>query len=301
MKNAPMAEAHSPLALVEMKRRARCGLTVLCVVAIASGCGPAEPLDEPLSLDSQSQELDSPNGLSANGLSLNGLSLNGLSVNGLSLNGLSSAEFIQWFTQDPASADTLMTYIVRCAVPKGQVRRYTHAATGKNYTWPGGLGLAPDWASGYPASYNDQQLITACLMAHVNRYGRHVNISVLGWNAWGTAIPFSFSELTTYSVREACFFGNLFTPNSLFFGVDRPINNEGEYLTRACGALGSGSGSSEQCAPLRFVGRCSNVCTLGAGDPWFYSNCTFNGVGYRPLTTRMRQVDFDQLFAASGN
>lgn len=300
MKNAPIAEAHSPFASVEVNRRTRCWLAVLCAGAIASGCGPAEPLDTPQPVDSQSQELNSFNGLSANGLSANGLSLNGLSLNGLSLNGLSSAAFIQWFNQDPASADMLMTYVVRCAVPSGQVRSYKHAATGRTYTWPGGLGLTPDWASGRPANYNEQQLVTACLLAHVNRYGRHVNISVLGWNAWGNAIPFTLGELTTYSVREACFFGNIFTPNSLFFGVDRPINNEGEYLTRACGALGSGPGSAGQCAPLRFVGRCSNFCTLGL-EPWFYANCTYNGVSYRPLTTRMRQVDYNQLFEDSDN
>lgn len=299
MKNAPVAEAHPPFAWMEVQRRARCWLTLLCVCASASGCDPSEPPAEPLPLDSQAQELNSFNGLSANGLSANGLSLNGLSLNGLSVNGLSSATFIQWFSQDPAAADMLMTYVVRCAVPTGQTRMYRHQG-GRTYAWTGGLGLAPDWASGSAINYNEQQLITACLLAHVNRYGRHVNISVLGWNAWGNAIPYTFGELTSYPVREACFFGNLFVPNSLFFGVDRPINNEGEYLTRACGALGSGSNSSNQCAPLRFVGRCSNVCVPGL-EPWFYSNCTFSGVSYRPLTIRMRQSDYDQLFDGLGN
>lgn len=300
MSNAPIANARCSMPLLGVKRRAWCWLVALCVWTSASGCGPSEPLAEPLPLDSDSQDLNSFNGLSANGLSLNGLSLNGLSVNGLSLNGLSSAAFIQWFTQDPASADMLMTYVVRCAVPTGQTRSYTHAATHRNYTWSGGLGLAPDWANGNPANYNEQQIVTACLLAHVNRYARHVNISVLGWNAWGNAIPYTLGELTAYPVREACFFGNLFTPNSLFFGVDRPINNEGEYLTRACGALGSGPGSSNQCAPMRFVGRCSNVCTIGL-EPWIYTNCTFNGVSYRPITTRMKQADYNQLFEDSGN
>lgn len=300
MKNAPMTEARYAFQIVGAKVWARAWFATLCLWACSFGCGPAEPLTDPLSLDSESQELDSANGLSANGLSYNGLSANGLSynglsANGLSYNGLSASVFTQWFTQNPALADMVMTYVVRCAVSAGLSRSYTNSQTGHTYTWMGGLGLAPDWANGNPINYNEQQVVTACLLAHVNRYGRHVPISVLGLNAWGLAVPFTPSELVTYSVHEACFFGNLFTPNSLFFGADQPVNNEGEYLTRACGALGSGHGSDGQCAPLRFVGQCSHLCTPQLGAP-FYASCTFQGVGYRPITTRMTQSDYNQLF-----
>jgi hypothetical protein len=300
MKNAPMTEAPRALQRVGVKLWPRAWFATLCLWASAFACGPAEPLTEPLSLESESQELDSGNGLSANGLSYNGLSANGLSynglsANGLSYNGLSSGVFAQWFSQNPARADMVMTYVVRCAVPAGQSRSYINSQTGQTYTWMGALGLAPDWANGNPVNYNEQQVITACLLAHVNRYGRHVPISVLALNAWGIPVPFTVSELVTYSVHEACFFGNLFTPNSLFFGANQPINNEGEYLTRACGALGSGSGSGSQCAPLRFVGQCSQFCRREAGIP-FYESCSFQGTGYRPVTTRMTQSDYNQLF-----
>ncbi|MFL5349023.1 MAG: hypothetical protein ACJ8AT_29845 [Hyalangium sp.] len=300
MKNAPMTEAPSVFPMVGVPLWARAGLAALCLWASASGCGPEESLSEPQLLDSQSQELSSgnglsANGLSANGLSYNGLSYNGLSANGLSANGLSTADFTQWFTQNRAHADMVMTYVVRCAVPVGQSRSYTDSQTGKTYTWVGELGLAPDWANGHPASYNEQQIITACLLAHVNRYGKHVTISVLGLDAWGREIPVTCSERATYTVHEACFFGNLFVPNSLFFGSDQPVNNEGEYLTRACGALGAGGGSQGQCAPLRFVGQCSQVCIPAAGGR-FYGSCTYQGVGYRPITTRMTPADYNQLF-----
>ncbi|WP_224242502.1 hypothetical protein [Hyalangium gracile] len=294
MKKAPMMEAPRTFQRVGMTRWAVGWLATLCLGVSASGCGPAEPPAEAPSLESATLELTSINGLSANGLSANGLATNGLSANGLATNGLASSVFVQWFQQDPALANMLMTYVVRCGVPAGQTRSYTHRQTGQTYTWAGGLGLAPDWSSGRPASYNEQQVITACLLAHVNRYGEHVMISVLGLSAWGSPIPFTISELSVYSVREACFFGNIFTPNSLFFGVDRPINNEGEYLTRACGALGSG-GASGQCAPLRFVGRCSQFCSPGLGGT-FYSSCTYNGLSYRPITTRMKQSDYNHLF-----
>jgi hypothetical protein len=170
---------------------------------------------------------------------------------------------------------------------------------GRTYTWTGGLGLAPDWANGQPLNTSEQQIVTACLLAHVNRFGRHINISVLGLTVRGQAIPFTFSELSQYNVREACFFGNLFTPNSLFFGVARSDRDEDRYLTRACGVMGSSTGSASQCEPLRFVGRCSQYCTSSAPSGLFYTSCTYNGVSYRPLMTRMQGSDYEQLFPDS--
>jgi hypothetical protein len=259
-----------------------------------------------VTLESQSAELDSlnglsanglsANGLSANGLSANGLSANGLSANGLSANGLSASAFATWFSNDPAMADMVMRYVVRCAVAEGQTRTYTDPHTGQSYTWYGVLGLAPRWASGATPTLAEQQVVTACLMAHVNRYGLSIPISVLGRDAQGAIIPFTRSELDTYSVREACFFGNLFTQEGLFFGVDRHVRNEAQYLTRACAGMEDGSGdTATSCEPLTYVGSCSQSCIPDPKGP-FYSLCTRNGVTYRSITTRMRQSDYSELF-----
>jgi hypothetical protein len=263
-------------------------LVAVLLGAGASGCGPADTV-EGLTLERQRQELDSRNGLSANGLSANGLSANGLSANGLSANGLSTTTFAAWFSQDPALADMVMRYVVRCAVPAGETRSYTDTWTGQTYTWNGGLGLAPDWAKGSEANRAEQQVVTACLIAHVNRYGLSVTISLLGKDAKGKNIPFTAAELETYSVREACFFGNLFTQEGLFFGVDHPVTDEAQYLTRAC------AGMEGSCAPLTYAGACSQVCTPDSKGP-FYKSCARNNVSYLSLTTRMRQSDYDQLF-----
>jgi GLTT repeat (6 copies) len=257
---------------------------------------------EAVTLQTQSAELESlnglsANGLSANGLSANGLSANGLSANGLSANGLSTSVFAAWFSNDPARADMVMRYVVRCAVPAGQARTYTHVSTGQSYTWNGGLGLAPGWASGAPANLAEQQVITACLMAHVNRYGLSIPISVLGRDAEGAVIPFTRNELETYSAREACFFGNLFTQEGLFFGVDRHVTDESQYLTRACaGMQDAGGNPNTRCQPLLYIGGCKQSCWAEQKSP-FYSVCARNGLLYRPLTTRMRQSDYDELFA----
>lgn len=279
-------------------------LVAVLLGAGAAGCGP-EGISPGATWESQRQELVSTNGLSANGLSANGLSANGLSVNGLSANGLSAnglatSSFSSWFTQDPAQADMVMRYVVRCAVPAGETRTYTDPQTGTSYTWSGGLGLAPAWASGATPNTLEQQVITACLLAHVNRYGLSIPISVLGRNAQGSLIPFTQSELATYSVREACFFGNVFTQEGLFFGADQRVSDENQYLTRACAGMQDGSGKpSTRCAPLTYVGACTQTCTPDPTGP-FYSVCKYRGASYLGLTTRMRQSDYEQLFPSAG-
>ncbi|MDY7228184.1 hypothetical protein [Hyalangium rubrum] len=278
---------------------------MLCAAVLllvgAPGCGPEEfPKEsEEGALESQSQELVSDNGftlngLSANGLSANGLSFNGLSFNGLSANGLASAEFASWFAQDPILSTMVMTYLVRCAVPAGQSRSYTDAETGQSYSWNGALGLTPGWSNGQPASFAEQQVLTACLLAHVNQAGANLNISVLGRSAVGQPIPFTPHELLSYPVQEACFFGNLFTQQGLFFGVDRlPLN--GAIHTRACTVSG---GSDSSCAPIEYAGSCWQHCQADLLAGPSYKTCTYNGVTYRALSTRMRRQDFKLLASA---
>jgi hypothetical protein len=38
------------------------------------------------------------------------------------------------------------------------------------------------------------------------------------------------------------------------------------------------------------VGRCRGVCTLDKTGTW-YTQCTYNGKTYKPLTTRLREQD----------
>jgi hypothetical protein len=284
----------------------------LAVLVLLTACGPTETPVASESLaptGSTAQAMWSDNGLSVNGLSFNGLSFNGLSFNGLSFNGLSSSAFASWFRQDPALASMVMRYVVRCAVPAGEVRSYT--AEGQTYTWPGSLGLAPAWASGAAATLREQQVVSACLAAHANKYNQHVPISVLGRRADGKAIPVTDEELKQYQWRESCFFGNLFTREGVHVGRDKGRLKQRESSSRACSvvasrgdkedevaeALDEGDTSSDdsaedlelnrrRCTPLVYVGRCERHCELD-GSKSFYASCTWNGVKYPALTTRL--------------
>lgn len=263
----------------------------LAVWLFIAGCGPTEALPEPAAppgLGSTAQALRTDNGLTVNGLSFNGLSFNGLSFNGLSFNGLSTSAFASWFQQDPELANMVMRYLVHCAVPAGEVR--TYAAGGQTYTWTGGLGLAPAWAGGATATLTEQQVVSACLAAHANKYRQHVPISVLGRRADGKVIPVTDEERKQFDWKESCFFGNLFTGQGVHAGNRGTLLTQSQSSARACAVVDNSGSQRKQCPPLVFVGDCSRFCTLDASG-LFYAECRHGADVYRPLVTRLREQD----------
>ncbi|MDY7230344.1 hypothetical protein [Hyalangium rubrum] len=272
-------------------------LAVLMLAALWS-CGPQEPWNprEDGDPSSATQSLAGSNGLTLNGLVVNGLVVNGLVVNGLVVNGLdaqglSSPSFADWFSQDPALSDRVMKYVVYCAENWGVQKSYTHPATGITYTWNGWLGLAHNWASGDPATVVDQQLISACLAAHVNTYGMHVQLSLLGDKATNRPLYIAKGELEEYTTREACFFGNLFTGEGLYAGNDRNTLPPEKSTPRRCGLSQTLSGVDPECAPIIRVGSCEQLsCTLDR-DANYYRTCTYQGITYKVLTSRLRPSD----------
>ncbi|WNG15065.1 hypothetical protein [Cystobacter fuscus] len=269
--------------------RSRWGLGTAGVLWVcgAVACGPMqpEPLETsggPAPVTSVGQTLPSDNGESLNGLAFNGLAFNGLAFNGLAFNGLNSEAFSSWYDQDPALADNVMKYVTACAVPAGQTRTYTDSQ-GQVRVWSGSLGLAPDWVSGRPATVTEQQLVSACLAAHVNKFGRTVPISVLGRTAHEEPIATTPEELQTFSQREGCFFGNLFTEEGVFVGHDDLLLSPQQSSVRAC-ALEPGQ---EGCAPISQVGPCASRCTPDPTNT-SYTHCTLDGTTYAAITTRIR-------------
>lgn len=266
---------------------------MLCNLAPALGIGCGLPLEMELSARTQTEISDNgfalnglaENGLFSNGLSRNGLYSNGLSRNGLSRNGLSSAEFGGWFRDQPAGvaySDMVMRYVVKCAAPANT--RLSATIDGLTYEWVGELGLAPEWVAGNPIPLVEQQLVTACLAALVNKFGAHVQISVLGYTKSGAAIPQANKELKEYPVKEGCFFGNLFTDEGVFVGNDSVWSADKSSL-RDCAIAVSGK-SNDNCPPLRFAGQCSKLCA--ADDKHVaYFNCTVDGKSYASINTRI--------------
>jgi hypothetical protein len=268
------------------------------VLAAMMGCGPLEegaPQQED-ALERSAQSLAGSNGLALNGLVINGLVINGLVINGLVINGLgtaglSSPNFVTWFNQDPVLGDMVMKYVVYCAANWGQQRSFANPSTGKTYVWDGWLGLAQHWSDGEPATLVEQQLISACLAAHVNTYGMHVQLSLLGDKSSGKPLYIASGELAEYSTREACFFGNLFNGEGLYAANDRNSLPPEKSTPRRCGLSRTLSGIDPECSPITRVGSCEQLsCTLDR-ESNFYRTCTYNGIQYKALTTRLRPSD----------
>jgi GLTT repeat (6 copies) len=221
-------------------------------------------------------------------MSSNGLSSNGLSSNGLSSNGLSTTAFANWFNTNPSFSDTVMSYVVKCALPAGSSLSYKDSKR-VIHTWPGNLGLAPTWASGKAIPVVEQQLISGCLAAHVNKYALHIPLSVRAVKPDGTYVPVTADEQTTYSQTEGCFFGNLFNGGSTYAAYDKGTLSAVGSSARACALE---SGKPGECPPMiNTADTCQHLCTRPAKDSTFWQTCTYNGVAYQAVTTRLRVAD----------
>jgi len=267
----------------------------LAAAALLAGCGPASEIDSlpaEKHIGAGGQALSADNGLGANGLNRNGLNRNGLNRNGLNRNGLDKLEFKTWFDEDPSTSNAVMKYLYACAADPGSTLPWTDPVTGASYSWAGALGIAPGWTGGMPATLAEQQIISACLAAHTNYYGRSVPIAVEGYKASGSVIPKVNNEVKTYSVREAAFFGNIFDATGALYSC----RDHGEWgleysSARACAFDYKGDVTpATVCTPIVFVGACSSFCHWKDGDQ-AYDSCTYGGTIYKPITTRLRPTE----------
>ncbi len=120
---------------------------------------------------------------------------------------------------DPTLASTAakreqLKYLVRCALP-AEVALYADIA-GERFTFPGSIGLAPRWLT-EAMTPSEERWVSACLLAHVNYFGKHVRIST---RATGVSVPeleASIDEQQTYTIFEGGFFGNLFLPEPVAY------------------------------------------------------------------------------------
>ena len=153
-----------------------------------------------------------------------------------------------------------------CALNAQQTLTFTVGKT--TYTFPGGLGLAPQWGSPHGSCDGScQRWVSACVLARVDAAGVDREISIRGPNL---ALLPSWSELFQYTQREATYFGNLFIPGEPRFLCLAPGQTEDQ---RVCGA------SLDDC-PMTVVGSCSTDCA-GHGLVGDFELC---GDGGRPGT-----------------
>lgn len=174
----------------------------MCLFSAGCLTGESEDGAEEL-LGTTSQAAVSTNRLSLNRLSLNSLAMKTLSTTKLSADGATLSQTNLVSTSDGRE---LLVYIVECALPQNATLKGKHNNT--TYTFKGRLGVAPEWVN-TPLTKSAQRWMTACLLAHTNAYNVSVPISLRGSLPALTATQ---AEKNDFSIEEASFYGNIFTP-----------------------------------------------------------------------------------------
>ncbi|HLK91993.1 MAG TPA: hypothetical protein VKZ18_19030 [Polyangia bacterium] len=234
---------------------------LLCLATGAVGCAqPDEPggaavgvaaiTENGLTANGLTANGLTANGLTANGLTANGLTANGLTANGLTANGLTANGLTANGLSDP-STYKLLDYLVSCALLPQQ--SITLAAGGSTYTFTGQLGLAPQWGLDHGSCDGScQRWVSACLLARIDAAGIDREISVRGPSVTLWPTP---SEISTYTQKEATYFGNLFIPGQPRFLCLAPGQKQDP---RVCGD------SLANC-PMTVVGACAQDCLVKGG------------------------------------
>ena len=133
--------------------------------------------------------------------------------------------------------------------------------------------------------------MSACIGAHANAQGKHVQISVRGYRADGSAIPVTREEADGYRFREASYFGNLFDGSGVFVALERDVMDPAVSTPRGCAAERGVPGS---CGPMVQAGMAADRCTVGA-DGETYGACTVNARAFRPLQVFLSASDVTRV------
>jgi hypothetical protein len=252
--------------------------TAIPLGACTTGDGEQAGADDP-ALDSVRPSLSSDNRLALNRLALNRLALNRLALNSLALGKLAmnTLDETRWQLVDsPELLGTeagreVLTYVVKCALDSDDVMVGTLG--GQTYEFRGLLGLKPQWR--YRQLRNDEQeLISGCLLAHVNAFGTPVSISLRAERA----LSATDEERRDYPVYEGTFFGQIFEG-----GMTRAYTCQGSPEEAALAhsedrALRVCTNDTDRCGIIS-AGRCRDVCETRTEDMG-WSDCWADGKRY---------------------
>jgi len=256
------------------------------VLLVAASCGPGQVNHTPGEA-SRSRSIVDDNGISLNGLMTNGLMTNGLTVNGVQMNGVQmNGVQMNGFSINGLSLDeslNVMKYLVKCALADWQTM--TINVDGIDYSWPGRLGLAQEWADGPLTDQASQAWVSSCLMALANADGRSQSVSLRA-----DPVPYDSDEAARYSVAEGVFVGNFFSDRPGAYACPLYAASNQDYLNgigRRCSMPGSATpllteckfGSWQNCQPFcEYV----DAINIGAGGYFRCSNASITVYDQNP-------------------
>jgi hypothetical protein len=244
-------------------------ILLMLLVSMTFSC--AQTSGDAPAVDSARDGISTSNRLSMNRLALNRLALNRLALNRLALNGVIPGGMGTGELLATEEGREILAYVVQCALDEGET--LTATVNGQTYQFAGLLGLAPGWE--HQGIDGDQQrLISACLLAHVNALGVSVPISVRSHEAV-TSTP---QERRDYPVYEGSFFGQVFNGDTLLAyacqgsAADAALEHSEDRALRRC------TDDTDECAIVA-VGRCRDVCRKRSQDEG-WTECWAGGALY---------------------
>jgi len=209
----------------------------------------------------------------ANGLPADTLTAsNAINWNILTLNGLNQLVIAN--STNATMAKAILPFLVGCALNETTVWTSTIVEDGLAVQYLGELGLAPGIGSNV-MNQQEQGLVSGCLLARVNYFGKHIEISV---RSKPVLVVDDASELTDYSVFEGAFFGNLFS-NNTFLKYACQGEPEAQALLESSDRKWRVCTDSSNPCDMVVLGSCNDVCqnfTITGG----YSNCVVAGQTY---------------------
>ena len=121
-------------------------------------------------------------------------------------------------------------YLVKCAL-RADDTLVKRDQNGTQYTFPGGMGLCPQWKYGGVATDRTcQNMVSACMMAHLNTSGVHVPMWM---DSESPAIGWGVSP--TYPKQEGTFFGNIIMTGNLSALAMPGVNAPAAYFCEGAG------------------------------------------------------------------
>jgi hypothetical protein len=173
------------------------------------------------------------------------------------VNGFSTAQSTAAERDKVEFQSMLLKYAARCALREDQeLEGPPDATTGKRPKFRGALGVAPEWREG-KCDGACQQKVSSCLIALINRTGKHVQLSLLSAAA---TLPKTLGPSENdigFPHQEGAFFGNVFSGQA--YACRGKDVEKGAQVKRFC-AL-----APETCTGLTEftdAGRCEDVCEM---------------------------------------
>jgi hypothetical protein len=239
---------------------------------LVAACVQAE--DDPLAVASVHTSITNENRLALNRLALNRLALNRLALNRLALNGVTPGELDGDAARELLATEggrEVLKYVVQCALPPQDTLYGTVA--GQTYAFPGLLGLVPKWKD-KPLAVDEQQQMSACLLAHVNALDVPVSISVRAHHALSSTAE----ERQAYPVYEGTFFGQIFGADVMLAYSCQGSTPDVARAHSHDRALRRCTDDTGECAIVS-LGRCQDICEERTEEEG-WSKCWAGGVLY---------------------